>query len=187
KGGLDDIKDEEYFEDDKGNHFQKEKDGARKVEKAVYERHSANKVYKQMELREAGRQQRDAEFSQNWDNLSTSFYTMSNAQQGLRDASNLNGHFKTIEELNEAFAQKMIEISNIGSALKQSSTQAIQAYSSTLSSASTGYDYSGYTNTIGAIGSAIASNKAEKKAREELRVQRAEQEAKIKERELKAL
>jgi len=81
----------------------------------------------------------------------------------------------------------MIEISNIGSALKQSSTQAIQAYSSTLSSASTGYDYSGYTNTIGAIGSAIASNKAEKKAREELRVQRAEQEAKIKERELKAL
>lgn|GEM_PF-1764670 len=187
KNNLNGVKDGEYFTDEAGNHYQKKLGGAKKVDKATYDRHAANKIYAQMERREADRQQRDAAFKQNWDNISTSFYVMSATKQGMQDASDLSGHFESIEELNASFSQKMREISEIGNAMQQASTQGIQAYSGALSSASSGYDYSGVTNAIGAIGSAISANNAEKKAREELRAQRAEQEASIKERQLKAL
>lgn len=186
-GGLDDIKEGEYFADDKGNHYQKRQGNAHKVDKDTYDRHQANKIYKQMERQEAERQQRDAEFKQNWDQVSTSFYMMSAAKEGLRDASYLGSNFETIEELNAAFSQQMREISVMASELQQSSTQGVQAYAQMIGTGSSGYDYSGYSSAIGGIAAAIGANKAEKDAREELKRQRDEAEAEIKTRQLKAL
>lgn len=187
KNNLSGVKEGEYFEDGSGNYYKKERGGARKVNREIFEKHEADKIYAQMEQREVDRQQRDAEFKQNWDNISTSFYMMSNAQQGLRDASDLSGHFETIEELNTAFYEKMGEISRMSTQMQQSSTQGIQAYTSELSSASSGYDYSGAVSVLGAVASSIAANNAEKEAREELRRQREEQEAAIHKRQLDAL
>lgn len=184
---LKDIKEGDYFTDDAGGYYKKELGGARKVDKMVYEREAANKIYEKMERQEVERQQRDAEFKQNWDNMSTSFYAMSIAKEGMRDASSLGSDYSSIEELNAAFNQKMRQVSAMGSQMQASTTQAVQAYSTLINTGSGGYDYSGYTNAIGSIGAAISANKAENDAREELKRQRAEEEARIKKAQLDAL
>ncbi|MGA9211284.1 hypothetical protein [Kaistella sp.] len=188
KNNLNGVKDGEYFTDDTGNYYKKELGGARKVDRNTYERQAANKIYAQMEHRETERKQRDADFKQNLNNVSNSFYVMSGVRQGMRDASSLDSNFETIQELNAAFSQKMREISQMSIQLQQASTQGIQAYSSALSSANpSGYDYSGTVSALGAIGSAIAANNEAKKAREELKRQREEQEAAINKRQLDVL
>lgn len=187
KGGLDDIKEGDYFKDDKGNYYHKENGAAHKADKAAYDRHAANKIYKQMELKEIERQQRDAAFKQNWDNVSTSFYAMSMAKEGLRDASSLGSGFSNIEELNAAYRQKLRQISAMGSQMQAASTQGAQAYTNIVGRGANGYDYSGALGAIGGIAAAIGANKAEKDAREELKRQRAAEEAKIKEAQFKAL
>ncbi len=187
KNNLNAIKEGEYFTDGAGGYYKKELGGARKVDKMVYEREAANKIYEKMERQEAERQQRDAEFKQNWDNMSISFYAMSAAKEGMRDAKDLGSGYSSIEELNAAFNQKMRQVSAMGSQMQASTNQAIQAYSNIISTGSSGYDYSGYINAIGTIASAISANKAEKDAREELKRQRAEEEARIKKAQLDAL
>src|SRR5690606_23941163 len=117
----------------------------------------ANKIYKQMERQEAERQQREAEFQQNWENVSTSFYAMSATKEDMRNATDLSGHFESIEALNAAFAKKMREISSLGNQLQQSSTQAAQAYAQAIGTGSNGYDYSGMTSAIGGVAAAIAA------------------------------
>ncbi|WP_119080908.1 hypothetical protein [Chitinophaga alhagiae] len=186
-GGLNDVKEGEYFRDDKGNYYQKVRDGARQVDKVTYDRQAANKIYANMQRQEALRQQRDAEFKQKWEQVSTSFYAMSAARHNMRDAADLDGHFETVEELNAVFAQKMREVSSLASEMQQSSAQAARAYSQAIGTSASGYDYSGMTSAIGGLASAIASSKAEKDARAELQRQRAAQEAAIKDRQLKAL
>lgn len=187
KNNLNGIKEGDYFTDGTGGYYKKELGGARKVDKMVYEREAANKIYEKMERQEMERQQRDAEFKQNWDNMSTSFYAMSAAKEGMRDASSLGSGYSSIEELNTAFNQKMRQVSAMGSQIQASATQTFQAYTTMLSSASSGYDYSAYTNTIGSIASAISAGNAERDAREELQRQRKEEEAKIKKTQLDAL
>ncbi|QIG90365.1 hypothetical protein G6R40_12185 [Chryseobacterium sp. POL2] len=187
KDKLSGVKEGEYFTDGAGGYYKKELGGARKVDKMVYEREAANKIYEKMERQEAERQQRDAEFKQNWDNMSTSFYAMSAAKEGMRDAKDLGSGYSSIEELNAAFNQKMRQVSAMGSQMQASTNQAVQAYSNVISTGSSGYDYSGYTNAIGTIASAISANKAENEAREELKRQRAEEEARIKKVQLDAL
>lgn len=187
KDNLSGVKEGEYFTDGQGGYYKKELGGARKIDKIAYEREAANKVYAQMERQEIERQQRDAEFKQNWDNMSTSFYAMSAAKEGMRDASSLGSGYSNIEELNAAFNQKMRQVSAMSSQMQASTIQAVQAYSNVISTGSSGYDYSGYTNAIGSIASAISANKAENEAREELKRQRAEEEARIKKVQLDAL
>lgn len=187
KDNLSGVKEGEYFTDGQGGYYKKELGGARKIDKIAYEREAANKVYAQMERQEIERQQRDAEFKQNWDNMSTSFYAMSAAKEGMRDASSLGSGYSNIEELNAAFNQKMRQVSAMSSQMQASTTQAVQAYSNVIGTGSSGYDYSGYTNAIGSIASAISANKAENEAREELKRQRAEEEARIKKVQLDAL
>ena len=186
-GGLGDIKEGEYFVDDKGNHYQKRQGKAYKVDKATFDRHQANKIYKQMERQEAERQQRDVEFRQKWDEVNTSFYMMSAAKHGLRDAGHLEGRFESIEELYAAFRQQMREISVRAGELQQSSTLGAQAYAQVIATGSSGYDYSGMTSAIGGIAAAISANKAEKEARDDLKRQRDHAEAEIKTRQLKAI
>jgi len=187
KNNLNGIKEGDYFTDGTGGYYKKELGGARKVDKMVYEREAANKIYEKMERQEIERQQRDAEFKQNWDNMSTSFYAMSAAKSGMSDASSLGSGYSSIEELNTAFNQKMRQVSAMGNQMQTSTTQAVQAYSTLINTGSSGYDYSGYTNAIGTIGAAISVNKAENDAREELKRQRAEEEARIKKEKLDAL
>lgn len=187
KNNLNGINEGDYFTDGTGGYYKKELGGARKVDKMVYEREAANKIYEKMERQEIERQQRDAEFKQNWDNMSTSFYAMSVAKEGMRDASSLGSGYSSIEELNAAFNQKMRQVSAMGSQMQVSTTQAVQAYSTLINTGSGGYDYSGYTNAIGSIGAVISANKAENDAREELKKQRAEEEARIKKAQLDAL
>lgn len=183
------IKEGEYFSDGQGGYYQRTSDGAKKVDKRTYEQDAANKIYADMERREVEREQRDAKFEQDWNNFSTSFYAMSNAKEGMRDASNLDENYKTIEQLNAAFSQKISDIRQMSTQLQQSSTQAIQSYSSALTNAgpSNAYDYSGAVSILGALGSSIAANSEAKKAREELNRQRDAQEAEIKAKQLSAL
>ncbi len=187
KNNLNGVKEGDYFTDDAGGYYKRELGGARKVDKMVYEREAANKIYEKMERQEIERQQREAEFNHNLDNMSTSFYAMSAAKTGMRDASSLGSGYSSIEELNTAFNQKMRQVSAMGSQMQASTTQAVQAYSTLINTGSSGYDYSGYTNAIGSIGAAISANKAENDAREELKRQRAEEEARIKKEKLDAL
>ena len=187
KNKLSGIKQGEYFTDGAGGYYKKELGGARKVDKAAYELASAKKIYNKMAREQEERQQRDADFKRNWDNINTSFYAMSSAREGLADASDLGSGFADVEQLNKAFNQKMREISAMASQVQAASTQAAQAYSKTIGTGSNGYDYSGYTNAIGGIAAAIAANKAQKDAQEELRRQRDEEHARIKKAEHAAL
>lgn len=187
KNNLNNVKEGEYFTDGAGGYYKKELGGARKVDKMVYERQAANKIYEKMERQEMERQQRDAEFKQKWDNMSTSFYAMSAAKEGMRDASSLGSGYSSIEELNSAFHQKMRQISAMSSQVQAASAQGAQAYANIIGQGSNGYDYSGAVGAIGSIASALYANKAEKDAREELQRQRNEEEARIKKAQLDAL
>lgn len=187
KNNLSGVAEGDYFTDGSGGYYRKEKGGARQVDKELYERTAANKIYAQMERQEAERKQRDIEFKQDWDRLSSSFYSMSSAKAGLNEASSLGGDFETIEQLNAVFAQKMQEIRAMSSQLQVAATQTNQAYTSLLSSSSSGYDYSAYTDAIGGIAAAISAGNAESDARAELQRQRQEEEARIKARQLDAL
>lgn len=187
KNNLNGLNEGDYFTDGAGGYYKKESGGARKLDEVVYEREAANKIYEKMERQEKERQQRDAEFKQNWDNMSTSFYAMSVIKEDMRDASRLGSGYSSMEELNAAFNQKMRQVSSLGNQMQASTTQAVQAYSSLMNKDSMGYDYTGYTNAIASIGAAISANKAEKDAREQLKKQRAEEEARIKKVQLDAL
>lgn len=187
KNKLSGVKEGEYFTDGAGGYYKKELGGARKVDKMVYEREAANRIYEKMERQEAERQQRDAEFQQNWDNVSTSFYVMSAAKEGMRDASDLGSGFQNIEELNAAFNQKMRQVSAMGSQVQAAATQGAQAYANIIGTGSSGYDYSGAVGALGSIAAGISANRAENRAREELKEQRAAEEARIKKMQLDAL
>ncbi len=187
KNKLNGVKEGEYFTDGAGGYYKKELGGARKVDKMVYEREAANKIYEKMERQEAERQQRDAEFQQNWDNVSTSFYVMSAAKEGMRDASDLGSGFQNIEELNAAFNQKMRQVSAMGSQVQAAATQGAQAYANLIGTGSSGYDYSGAVGALGGIAASISANRAQNRAREELKEQRAAEEARIKKMQLDAL
>lgn len=187
KNNLNDVADGDYFTDGSGGYYKKERGGARKVDKELYERATANKIYAQMERQEAERKQRDVEFKQDWDRLSSSFYSMSSAKAGLNEASSLGSDFESVEQLNAVFAQKMQEIRTMSTQMQVAATQTNQAYTSLLSSSSSGYDYSAYTDAIGGIAAAISAGNAESDARAELQRQRQEEEARIKARQLDAL
>src|SRR5690554_1422768 len=188
KNNLRNVKEGDYFEDGAGGYYQRTSGGAERIDKRTYEQNVLNKTMDNIRQQQAESRQRDEQFKQDWDNFSTSFYAKANAEEGLRDASRLDGNYETIEELNAAFSQKLRDIRVMGSELQQASTQAIQAYSTTLSNANpSGYDYSGTVSMLGALGSAIAANSEAKKAREELQRERDRQEAEIKARQLQAL
>lgn len=193
KGGLFDLKEGDYFEDGKGAFFQRVDGGAKKVDKASYDKSKADKIYAGIEQRENEGQKREVAFNQMTEQVTTSSYyalTANSAHTSMRNAANLFGDFKNIEELNRAFSQQMEEIRRASQEMRSSSQAAMSNYTSSLASyATTSSDqtYATALGTLGAMASAIAANNEEKKAREELRRQQSEHEAKINENQTKAL
>ena len=193
KGGLFDLKEGDYFEDGKGAFFQRVDGGAKKVDKASYDKSKADKIYAGIEQRENEGQKREVAFNQMTEQVTTSSYyalTTNSAHTSMRNAANLFGDFKNIEELNRAFSQQMEEIRRASQEMRSSSQAAMSNYTSSLASyATTSSDqtYATALGTLGAMASAIAANNEEKKAREELRRQQSVHEAKINENQTKAL
>src|SRR5690606_17315964 len=122
----------------------------------------------------------------------TSFYAMRAAGQNLKDASRLEGHFDNIEDLNHAFAQKLSEVSQMGSELRATSVQSVQNNANALAAANTtstanNHGYGQALGALGGIAAGISADKAEQRAREELRKEREAHEKSIKARQLQAL
>jgi|GEM_PF-5672369 len=86
KGGLNDVQEGAYFKDDKGNYFKKEGGGARKVDKAAYDKAEAEKIYAKIAKEEADRQQRSQAVGQLTDDLSGLGANMLSSMQADRDA-----------------------------------------------------------------------------------------------------
>lgn len=192
-GGLDDIKEGGYFKDDKGNYYRKEGNGAQIVDKATYER-AQNDAMAIHIASENQRIQANIERSDRMiSDISTSFYAMQaagRAREGLRSAGQLDGFYSNLEELNQAFYQKMSEIRYRAEEYRIAASNSVSAYSQALSSTLTTPTEQAYGAAISGIGQIVAqigADNAEKRAREELARQRAAQEAQIKENERIAL
>jgi hypothetical protein len=192
KGNISHIKEGQYFVDDQGQHYLKTSRGARKVDKLDYERAQAQKITAKFEQEKAERLQVEAAAKHAINTTFTSFYAMRAAGQNLKDATSLEGHFENLEDLNQAFAQKLREVSRMGDELKAVAVNNAQNYAQAVTAAnSTGTaDYTAYGKALGALGgiaAGISADKAAKEAREELKAQREAHEKAIKARELKAL
>jgi len=165
---------------------------SRKVDQYSSERAKANKITADFERREAERVQMESAATHAINTTFTSFYAMRAAGQNLKDATELDGYFENIEDLNRAFAQKLNEVSQMGEELKAVSVQSAQNNANALAAANTTStaDYTAYGQALGAfagIAAGISADKAAKKAREELRAQRDGHERNIKARQLQAL
>ncbi|PRD49400.1 hypothetical protein C5745_01920 [Sphingobacterium haloxyli] len=192
KGNLRHVKEGDYFKDDKGQHYQRTARGATKVDRYTFERAQANRITADFERREAERAHMEAVTTHAINTTFTSYYAMRTAGQNLKDATSLDGYFDNVEDLNQAFAQKLSEVSRMGEELKAVSVQSVQNYAHAVSAANStaNADYTAYGQALGALGgiaAGIKADKAAKEAREELRAQREAHERNIKARQLEAL
>jgi len=165
---------------------------ARKVDNYSSERAKANKITADFERREAEQLHMESAATQAIASTFTSFYATRAAGQNLQDASKLEGHFDNIEDLNRAFSQKLSEVSEMGSELRSTSIQSAQNQANSLAAANTTStsNYTAYGQALGALGgiaAGISADKAEQRARDELRKERDAQEKIIKARQLEAL
>lgn len=192
-GGLDDIKEGDYFKDDKGNFYKKEKGNARVVSQSEYDRAQANKIQEQFAQQEQRRQEKmlvvDRAIDAGLDVLTTSFYAQQ-LSRNMKDATTLGSGFSSIEELNATFSQKMQEITYLSQELRTTSERNMNTYISSQLASSNSASEQAVVSAVGILGSvaiSISSANEERKAREDLAAQRAAAETEIKERQRVAL
>lgn len=188
QGNLSTLKEGEYFKNDKGEYFQKVANGAKKVDQYTYDSKMAADITAGFEKRAAERKYMEQMTSNAIKTTFSSFYSMNAAGQNLKNASQLEGNFDNVEDLNRAFSAQLSEVTRAAEEFKASKIQGAQAIAT--ANASSSSSYNAYGEALGAfagIVGGIAADREEKKAREELRAQRDAQERAIKARELQAL
>lgn len=146
---------------------------------------SQDKFARDMEARKA-KNERDGRL------LANSFYTaqaLSSAKSGMKELSNLQGTFESVEELNAVFNQQYAAISQQEDQLTEAGRNNISAgmdYAFKDADANTAA-YKGLATSVGTALSDAAAERRAREAREELQRQRAAQERAIEERKWQAL
>ncbi len=185
EGGLRHVKEGEFFKDSSGNFYRKENGMVHPVSKAMYDRAIAQERQEAIDQRNAQVAEAKNIVNQAQELFVSNFYAQGLANN-LREAGKLNGDYKNIDDLNEAFNQQLAAIRQQAAELQNTTVKNMQSYT-TLMTTGNNATYSGVASAVGSAVAVLSSGNAERKAREELYRQRSEQEALIKEREFKAL